>query len=102
MKFVTFAMFPPDKAAEVAEAVDKAANTPGIKRIAQYVFQGNPFPPAVPPNSMVAITISDAESNEALAAVNYPIGLAGAANWAVPVLEMPETGAAEEEKKYRG
>jgi hypothetical protein len=102
MKIITFAMFQPDKAAEVAEAVDKAANAPGMKRIAQYVFQGNPFPQTVPPMSMVAISISAVESNEALAAANYPLGLAGASNWAVPVLEMPESGAAETEKQYRG
>jgi hypothetical protein len=102
MKIMTFAMFDVAKGAEVAAAADKVAGTPGTKRLAQYIFQGNPFPPTVPPNSMVGVTISEVESNDALAAANYPVNLAGATTWSVPVLEMSEAGAAETEKQYRG
>ena len=102
MKFMTFAIFDVAKAAEVAAAADKVADAPGTKRSAQYMFQGIPFPPTIPPDAMVAVTISDAESNEALAAANYPVALTGAIIYNVPVLEMPLGGAAETEKKYRG
>ena len=100
MKFITFSMFDAAKAAEIAQASDKVAKTPGRKTVAQYVCQGIPFA-GVPPNSMVVIAIGEAESNEAIAAFQYPLALAGATVWAVPVLEMPVAGAAEEEKKYR-
>jgi len=51
---------------------------------------------------MVGISISEAENAEALAAVSYPLVLAGAWVWNVPVLEMTEAGMAKAEKKYRG
>ena len=102
MKFMTFVMFDVAKAAEMAQVSDKTADMPGIKRLAQYACQGIPFPHTIPPNTMVVVTINDAESNEAMAAANYPAGLAGATVWNVPVLEMPIGGAAETEKKYRG
>ena len=102
MKFMTFAMFDINKAAEVAAAADKVADTPERKVLAQYACQGIPFPQTVPPNSMVVISIHESETNEALGAANYPIGLAGATTWTVPVLEMPVAGAAETEKQYRG
>ena len=100
MKFIYFTMFDVAKAAEVAQAADKVAKTPGHKTLAQYVFQGIPFH-GVPPNTMVVIAVGEAESNEAIAAQQYPLALAGARVWAVPVLEMPVPGAATEEKKYR-
>ncbi len=100
MKFLTFSMFDASKAAEVAQAADKVAKTPGQKMLAQYVCQGIPFA-GVPPSTMVAISVGEAESNEAIAAVHYPLALAGATIWSVPVLEMPVAGAAAEEKKYR-
>ena len=102
MKFMTFVMFDVAKAAEVAQAGDKTADMPGTKTLAQYACQGIPFPHTIPPNAMVVIAINDAESNEAMSAANYPLGLAGATVWNVPVLEMPIGGAAETEKKYRG
>lgn len=100
MKFITFAMFDVAKAAEVAQVVDKVAKTPGQKTIAQYICQGIAFA-GVPPNKMVTISVAEVESNEAIAASQYPLALAGAILWAVPVLEMPVAGAAAEEKKYR-
>ena len=100
MKFITFAMYDVAKAAEIAQASDKVAKTPGRKTVAQYVCLGIPFA-GVPPNSLVVIAVGEAESNEAIAASQYPLALAGATIWAVPVLEMPVAGAAAEEKKYR-
>ena len=101
MKFLSFYVFDAAKAADVAAAGDKVANTPGTKLLAQYVCQGMPYP-GLPFNSMVAVLISEAESNEAMAAVHYPITLAGATIHSVPILELPTGGAAAEEKKYRG
>ena len=101
MKFLIFTMFSPDKAAEVAPATDKAARTPGIKTLAQYVCQGIPFP-GVTPNTMVGIAVVEAESNDAISARVYPVMLAGATVWCVPVQEMATGGAAKIEKKFRG
>ena len=102
MKFMRFAMFDTNKTSEVAAASDKVWASPpaGIKILSSYVFQGIAFSGA-PANMMVAIQIIEAESNEAMAATTYPIALAGATIWNVPVMELPVGGAAEEEKKYR-
>ncbi len=100
MKFLMFGMFDAAKAAEVAQVADKVAKTPGQKTIAQYVCQGIAFA-GVPPNTMVTISVGEAESNEAIAAVQYPLALAGATVWSVPVLEMPVARGAAAEKKYR-
>ena len=100
MKFITFNMFDVAKTAELAQAIDKVAKTPGQKILGQYVCQGLAFP-GQPPSTLVAISIEEVESNEAMAAVHYPVALAGSALWSVPVLEMPVAGAAAEEKKYR-
>ena len=100
MKFLSFYMFDMTKAAEIAAAGDKVANTPGVKLLAQYACQAIPFP-GVPPNTMVVVTIAEVESNEALATANYPLELAGATTHRVPIMEMPVGGAAETEKQYR-
>ena len=103
MKFLTFITFDVAKAAEVAKASDKvwATPPPGMKILASYICQGIAFA-GVPPNTAVGIDIIEAESNEALLAVNYPLALAGASLWNVPVMELPTVGAAELEKKIRG
>ena len=100
MKFLTFTMFDVSKAAEVAQAGDKAAKTPGQKTIAQYICQGIPFE-GVPPNAMVVVHVGEYESNESIAASQYPVALAGATVWAVPVLELAVGRGAAAEKKYR-
>jgi hypothetical protein len=100
MKFLGFSVFDVSKAAEVAQAADKAAKTPGTKVLAQYICQGIPFE-GVPPNTIVVVHVGEYESNEAIAASQYPVALAGASTWAVPVLEMRAGGAATTEKKYR-
>jgi hypothetical protein len=100
MKFLGFSIFDVAKAAEVAQAGDKVAKTPGGKILAQYICQGIPFA-GVPPNMMVVVSVEEYESNEAIAASQYPLALAGATTWAVPVLEMQAGGGAVTEKKYR-
>ena len=103
MRFLSFATFDVAKAAEVAKVSDKvwASPPPGIKLLAAYVCQGMAFA-GLPPNTLVSFDIIEAESNEVLAAVNYPIALAGASIWNVPILELPMGSAAEVEKKLKG
>jgi hypothetical protein len=100
MKFLIFAMCDTAKVAELAQIADKVAKTPGQKTIAQYSCQGMAFA-GLPPNTILAISVVDVESNEALAATQYPMGLAGISTWAVPVLEVPVGRVVTAEKKYR-
>jgi len=100
MKFLMFAMYDVAKTAEVAQIADKAAKTPGQKTIAQYVCQGMAFA-GLPPNTALSIVVTEVDSNEALAATQYPMGLAGVSTWAVPVLEVPVGRVVTAEKKYR-
>ncbi len=102
MRFLSFATFDVAKAAELAKVSDKvwASAPPGIKLLSAYVCQGIAFA-GLPPNTLVSFDIIEAESNEVLAAVNYPMALAGASIWNVPVMELPTVGAAEAEKKIR-
>jgi len=102
MKFLRFAIIDVNKAADIAQASDKVwANPPaGTKILASYMCQGIAFA-GIPLQSLVAIDVIEAESNEAIAATVYPVALAGATIWDVPVLEMPVKGAAQTEKKYR-
>ena len=103
MKFLSITVFDVAKTAEVAAASDKvwASPPPGIKMLANYVCLADLFL-GVPPNTMETVAIAEAESAEALAAVSYPLMLAGATIHRVPVLEVPVAGAAEAEKKYKG
>ena len=100
MKFLEFAMYDAPKAAEVAQASDKVAKTPGRKVLADYVCEGIAFP-GHPPNTIVAVAVAEYENNEAMATALYPMALAGATVWAVPVLEMQAGRGAATEKKYR-
>ena len=102
MKFISFGAMDVTKAAEVTQASDKvwASPPPGVKMLADYACLGIAYPGAAP-NTIVAISIFEADSNEALTLTAYPLALAGAAIWNVPVVEMPVGGAAEVEKKYR-
>ncbi len=104
MKFVMIVMSDVSKTAEVAEAFDKVWTTPhsGIEMLAGYVCQGGfPFP-GVPANTVVTIQIIEAEANEAIAEVQWPVALAGASIHCVPLLELPLPGASEIEKRMRG
>jgi len=101
MKFLTFAMYDVDKTADVAAASDKTAGTPGVEIMGGYVCMGIPFP-GFPENTLLTISVVDVESSEAMAAAAYPVALAGATVWHVPVMEIPAGTSAEAEKKYRG
>jgi len=101
MKFLSFSMYDVAKTAEVAAAGDKVVNTPGVKVLGQYVCLAIPFP-GVPPNTLVTCSITEAESAEVLAAVSYPLMLAGATVHRVPIMEVPMGAGAETEKKFRG
>ncbi len=102
MKFLVFLAFDVAKVAEVAKAADKMQASPpaGTKLLATYSCQGIPWPGTVD-LGQVTISVAEAESNEALAAMLYPLALAGATVWSVPVLEIPVPGAAEVEKRLR-
>jgi len=103
MKFLTINMVEVANIPAVVQAADKvlASPPPGIKIEANYVCLGTPFP-GVPPNTMVGVSIVEAESAEAIATTSYPLMLAGVTIHRVPILEMPVGAAAKEEKKYRG
>ena len=103
MKFLTFTIFDVAKIPAVVQAADKvwATPPPGIKIEANYVCLGTPFP-GVPPNTMVGVSIVEAESAEAMATTSYPLMLAGVTIHRVPILEMPVGAMGKEEKKYRG
>jgi len=100
MKFITFAMYDVDKLAEVAQVADKNSKIPGQKILAHYTCLGKAFD-GVPPNTLVTITVREAESAEALGAALYNVALAGATAWAVPVMEMPVGKSVAEIKKLK-
>ena len=108
MKFLVFTMYEPSKAAELAKVSDQfQANPPeGYKTLAMYICQGIPFPQGLPegisPDTMVSVSIHEAETNEALSAGMYPFILAGAAQWAVPILELDTGDVATQEERLRG
>jgi len=102
MKFLRFAVMDVAKAADVSQASDKtwASPPPGAKLLAQYACLGIAFP-GQPANKIVSIAILEADSDEVLTATTYPVALAGADLWNVPVIEVPAGGAAAVEKKMR-
>ena len=108
MKFLVFTMYDAAKSGDLAQVSDKFQASPpeGVKTLAMYTCNGIPFPQGlpenVPPNSLITIAIYEAETNEAVAAGMYPFILAGAAMWAVPVLELNTGDVAVQEKKLRG
>ncbi len=103
MKFLRFIAADAAKGAEVSQVADKLWASPpkGIKALATYTCLGIAFP-GLPPHTVLSIVVVEAESDEAMAAVTWPLALAGAEIWHVPVLEVPVVGAAEVEKKMRG
>jgi hypothetical protein len=100
MKFLTFVTYDVAKAADMAQAGDKVAKIPGQKMLTTYICGGKPFD-GLAPNTMVAITVREAETMEALAAAMYTYLVLGATVWSVPVLEFTPGNLAEEEKKFR-
>jgi hypothetical protein len=100
IKFLTFTIFDVSKVEQVAKAADKVWSSPpkGIKIEANYTCLANPFP-GIPPNTIVGVTISEAESAEAIATTSYPLMLAGVTIHRVPILEIPVGDSAKAEKK---
>jgi len=101
MKFLMFAMYDAAKTADVAAASDKISSTPGLEILGGYVCMGIPFP-GFPENTLLTVSVVEVESSEAMATAAYPLALAGATVWHVPVLEVATGGGGEAEKKYRG
>jgi hypothetical protein len=103
MKFMTLVIEPTEKIADIGAASDKAmANVPKGKR-AECIYVMMCVPQLnIPPNSIVAFAIAESDTADEIAARNYPVMLAGAAVHTIPLLEVPVTGAAKAEKKYRG
>lgn len=103
MRYLRFSMVDAADVSKVAQASDKAMASPpqGYKVLAINACLGLAFP-SQPANTIVTVAIVEAESGEALAATSYPMMLAGATVWSVPVMEVPMGGATEVEKKARG
>ncbi|MBM4446445.1 MAG: hypothetical protein FJ023_03720 [Chloroflexi bacterium] len=103
MKFMSLGLYDVAKSAEVAKAADQLLSNPppGFKLLAQYVCLGRPFD-GIPPNTMVSVAIGETDSAEAIAAVSYPLQLAGVTFYRVPLLEIPVAGATAVEKKLKG
>lgn len=99
MKFLAFTMYDNSKAMAVAEASDKASKIPGQKLLAAYLCMGKPFD-GVPPNTVVAVTLRETDSSEAMLGVGATLANAGATIWAVPVMELPAGSTVAEAKKY--
>jgi hypothetical protein len=101
MKFMTFITYEAEKTAAIAAAGDKITSKPpkGFKLLNNYACMSAPFP--VPPNTIVSVTISEAENAEVLAAVTYPLLLAGATISRVPLMEVPAGASVKIEKKLR-
>ncbi len=103
MKMLAISVYDPSKTAEISKVSDKVLpNTPGYKPLAMYVCLGNPFPGEIPPNSAVTVAIIEAENENALAAVHYPLALAGVSIHRVPILEVKPGKSVETEKKLKG
>jgi hypothetical protein len=103
MKFLLFDMLDPDKAADVAKAGDKAwGSAPGqIKLLARYACLGLAFP-GQPEGKAVVVDLVEADTSDAILGITYPVSLAGAEMWAVPVHELPVANVADFEKSIRG
>jgi len=103
MKILAITVFEPAKIGEAAKVLDKILpNTPGYKPLAMYSCLGNPFPGEIPPNSIVGISIIEVDNENTLAAVAYPLALAGMSIHRVPIMEMTVGKHTETEKKLRG
>lgn len=102
MKFMMLSYIPIEKLAEVSATSDRVwTKARRVKRTAStYLLLSVPFD--VPANSHVTFNIFDADSAEEIAAIVYPIQLAGASIDIIPLLEVPVGGTAKAEEKYRG
>jgi len=102
MKFIGFSIIPAEKAAAIAQAVDKVqASTPQYKRLAAYTCLAHPVS-GLPPGAIVVVSIVEADSAEVLAPFVYAFGLGSASINYVPAQELPAgPKVSETEKKFR-
>jgi hypothetical protein len=101
MKFMALSIYPVEKAAEIAAASDQGWASVPRERRPQAVYALLCVPFDVPPNSMVAFSISEADSADKIAARVYPQMLAGATVNIIPLLEVPVAGSAKFVKKLK-
>jgi hypothetical protein len=103
MRFLRFLMMDTNKAEKLVQVSDKiwASPPPGVELLSNYACLGIAFP-GQSPDTIVSVSMVEADSAEAIAATSYPLTLAGASMWVVPALEVPAGGATEVEKKARG
>lgn len=103
MKFLSFVTIPATKVAEVSAVSDKVLTNPppGYQALANYACLAAPFD-GIPPNSIVSVSISEADNAEALAAIQYPLVLAGATVHRVPIMDVAIGTAVQTEKKFKG
>ncbi len=103
MKFLIFQLIEVSKVPDVSKAADKVWGSPpaGVKALGGYTCLGLPYP-GMPSNTILSIRVVEAESNESLSAVIYPVAVAGATVWTIPVMDLPlGGGVADMEKKLR-
>ena len=96
MRFLTYVVFPLDKAAELAKLGDETTTNPpeGYKTLAKYNCLSNPFPGVqLPQGTTVVVSICECDNEQAMAATNLPLMFAGATVHRIPILEI-ESGQA--------
>ena len=103
MKFLRFTMAKIADISKLTQASDKTMASPpqGYKVLSVDACMGLAFP-GQPEDTIVSIATIEADSAEVLAATGYPLMLAGATVWTVPVLEFPVAKTVEVEQKLRG
>lgn len=105
MKFLVFIMCAPPKAVGIARVADKAMREapPGVKMLATYACQGVlPLPGTMENSQVTTVSVVEVETNEDLSAVLWPIAVAGALIYTLPVQDMPVPGLEKAEKGFRG
>ena len=102
MKFLRFTMMNTVDIPKVTQASDKTMASPpqGYKVLSIDACLAMAFP-GQPEDTIVSIAAIEAESAEVLAATGYPLMIAGATVWTVPVMEFPVAKTEEVEKKLR-
>ena len=103
MKFLSISMYPASKTPEIAAINDKLGESrpSDVRDVTQYVCLSPPFD-GIPPNTIVAFSITEYGSAESLVTESYPMTMAGGTLHRIPILEVPVgTGTATEEK-FRG
>ena len=97
MKYLGITTYNIDKLADVAQAADSLGKNPpdGYKLLAMYSCQSIPFSNMnLQQGDMVTISVVECDNDEALAAANLAMTLAGATVNRIPVLQV-SAGEAE-------